>query len=67
MRLLDEERSRGAAVLMSTHVLDTAEKICDRFVLISFGKTVVEGTLADIRKSAGLPGASLFDCFDSLA
>ncbi|GIP28090.1 ABC transporter ATP-binding protein [Paenibacillus sp. J23TS9] len=67
LRLLDEERSRGAAVLMSTHVLDTAEKICDRFVMISFGKTVVEGTLADIRESAGLPGASLFDCFDSLA
>ncbi|MWV45612.1 ATP-binding cassette domain-containing protein [Paenibacillus sp. HJL G12] len=66
LRLLDEERSRGAAVLMSTHVLDTAEKICDRFIMISSGKAVAEGTLADIRESAGLPGASLFDCFDTL-
>lgn len=66
LRLLDEERARGAAVLMSTHVLDTAERICDRFVMIAGGRTVAEGTLADIRDTAGLPDASLFDCFDSL-
>ncbi|MCJ8011767.1 ABC transporter ATP-binding protein [Paenibacillus sp. KQZ6P-2] len=66
LRLLDEERQRGAAVLMSTHVLDTAEKICDRFIMISAGRTVAQGTIADIREQAGLPGASLFDCFDSL-
>lgn len=66
LRLLDEERRRGAAVLMSTHVLDTAEKICDRFVMISSGQTVAEGTLEQIRESAGLPAASLFDCFDTL-
>ncbi|MFC3750365.1 ABC transporter ATP-binding protein [Paenibacillus sp. GCM10012306] len=67
LRLLEAERVRGAGVLMSTHVLDTAEKICDDFVLISGGKMAATGTLEDIRAQAGLPEASLFDCFDELA
>lgn len=67
LRLLEAERGRGAGVLMSTHVLDTAEKICDDFVLISGGKMAAAGTLEDIRAQAGLPEASLFDCFDELA
>ncbi|MFE4713706.1 ATP-binding cassette domain-containing protein [Paenibacillus sp. NPDC056722] len=67
LRLLEAERVRGAGVLMSTHVLDTAEKICDDFVLISGGKIAATGTLEDIRAQAGLPEASLFDCFDELA
>ncbi|MEK3899423.1 ABC transporter ATP-binding protein [Paenibacillus sp. FSL R7-0179] len=66
LRLLEAERERGAGVLMSTHVLDTAEKICDSFILISGGKIAAEGTLAAIRGEAGLPEGSLFDCFDEL-
>lgn len=64
--LLEEECLRGAGVLMSTHVLDTAERICDDFILLSNGRVVASGTLEDIRTSASLPGASLFDCFDVL-
>jgi len=67
LRLLEAERKRGAGVLMSTHVLDTAERICDDFVLISGGKVAAAGTLEEIREQAGLPEASLFDCFDELA
>jgi len=67
LRLLEEERERGAGVLMSTHVLDTAEKICDTFIMISDGKMVAQGTLEDIRITAGQPDeASLFECFDRL-
>lgn len=64
--LLDEERRRGAGVLMSTHVLDTAERICDDFVLIDRGRVAASGTLAEIRSRCGNPEASLFDCFDQL-
>ncbi|WP_025333071.1 ABC transporter ATP-binding protein [Paenibacillus sabinae] len=67
LKLLETERRRGAGVLMSTHVLDTAEKICDSFVLVSAGKVAASGTLEHIRAAAGLPEASLFDCFDALA
>lgn len=66
LQLLDEEKQRGAGILMSTHVLDTAEKICDSFVLISDGRVASRGKLDDIRSAAGMPGASLFDCFDVL-
>ncbi|WP_435923877.1 ABC transporter ATP-binding protein [Paenibacillus sp. DYY-L-2] len=64
--LLEEERRRGAGVLMCTHVLDTAERICDDFVLLSGGRVAAVGTLDDIRASAGLPDAPLFDCFEVL-
>ncbi|WP_438351895.1 ABC transporter ATP-binding protein [Paenibacillus sp. FA6] len=63
--LLEEERRRGAGVLMSTHVLDTAEKICDTFIMISNGRVVAQGTLGDIRRLAQQSEqASLFECFD---
>jgi ABC-2 type transport system ATP-binding protein len=64
--LLDEERRRGAAVLMSTHVLDTAEKICDRFVMLNKGRIIAQGSLIEIQQKCGLPQASLFDCYNSL-
>lgn len=66
MTLLFEEKKRGAAIFMSTHVLDTAEKICDRFLLIADGTQVENGTLADLRIKSGLPDGSLLDCFDLL-
>ncbi|MCP1136136.1 ABC transporter ATP-binding protein [Paenibacillus polysaccharolyticus] len=66
LKLLDDERRRGAGVLMSTHVLDTAERICDRFILIAAGRSAAEGTLDEIRATAEMPEASLFDCFDTL-
>jgi ABC-2 type transport system ATP-binding protein len=66
LNLLDAERKRGAGVLMSTHALDTAEKICDSFVLLADGKLVAQGNLAQIREVCRLPGASLFDCFNKI-
>lgn len=68
-KLLDmiaKEKERGAGILMSTHVLDTAEKICDRFLLISHGKLIADGTLEYIQRKSGLQGGSLFDCFHIL-
>jgi ABC-2 type transport system ATP-binding protein len=66
LHLLQEERERGAAVLMSTHVLDTAERVCDSFLLIDQGQMVAQGTLADLQLQCGLNDAILFDCFDRL-
>ncbi len=64
--LLEEERKRGTGILMSTHVLDTAEKICDRFILLDQGSIVAQGNLQQIQQHCRLPDASLFDCFHSL-
>lgn len=64
--MIAQEKQRGAGILMSTHALDTAEKICDRFLLLSEGRLIAEGTLADIQLKSELPGSSLFDCFHVL-
>ena len=61
--LLELERQRGAAILMCTHVLDTAEKICDSFILMNNGAVATQGTLEEVQSYCGLPHASLFDCF----
>ncbi|XID90649.1 ABC transporter ATP-binding protein [Paenibacillaceae bacterium WGS1546] len=64
---LDEERSRGASVLLTTHVLDSAERLCDRFVLVHEGGVAASGTLPEIRDRAGCgPDAPLFECFHRL-
>ncbi|GIP34775.1 ABC transporter ATP-binding protein [Paenibacillus sp. J2TS4] len=66
LELLNEKRRRGAGVLMSTHVLDTAEKICDSFLLMNEGRLAAQGDLESIRQQCGMPGESLFECFNSL-
>ncbi len=64
---MEIEQKRGAGILMSTHVLDTAEKICDRFLMIHNGQLVAKGTLEEIREQCQLPDGSLYDCFHLLA
>ncbi|KMM36595.1 ABC transporter ATP-binding protein [Guptibacillus hwajinpoensis] len=66
LKLIEKERARGAGVLMSTHVLDTAERICDRFVLISSGIMAAEGTLDEWRERTGMETGTLLDCVDRL-
>jgi ABC-2 type transport system ATP-binding protein len=66
VNMLEEQKRRGAGVLMCTHVLDTAEKICDRFVMLNRGEIVAQGDLHRIRETCQTPDASLFDCFLNL-
>lgn len=64
--LLQEELRRGAGVIMSTHMLDTAEKLCDRYLLIEKGTIAASGTLDDLRAACGLPDGSLLDCYTAI-
>lgn len=43
----------GKAVLLSTHRLDEAERVCDRFGLLNQGSLMYTGSLAEIRKETG--------------
>ncbi|MGF7532207.1 ABC transporter ATP-binding protein [Bacillus mexicanus] len=61
--MLKAEKERGAGILMCTHVLDTAEKMCDRFYMIEKGSVFLQGTLKDIQEQTGSEGQSLLDCF----
>jgi ABC-2 type transport system ATP-binding protein len=54
--LLAEYKGRGKAILFSTHVMEQAEKLCDRLCLISKGRVILEGGLREIQHSYG--GAS---------
>src|SRR5262249_32457846 len=46
--MLAEQRDAGGAVLVSTHMLDTAERRCGRVVVLNPGQVVAEGTLAEL-------------------
>ncbi|AMV31092.1 putative ABC transporter ATP-binding protein YbhF [Pirellula sp. SH-Sr6A] len=52
-RFIELIRNRGKAVLLSTHRLDEAERVCDRFGLLHRGKMQHEGTLADLQQATG--------------
>lgn len=64
--LLEAEKEKGTSILMSTHVLDSAEKLCDRFVILHHGQVLAEGTLATLREEFGMPEASLNDIYLTL-
>lgn len=64
--LLDEEKKKGTSILMSTHVLDSAEKMCDRFVILHKGEVRAQGALSDLRETFGDDSASLNDIYMAL-
>ncbi len=61
--LIDEVKARGAAVLMSTHVLETAQKICDRFVMLNHGQVEAQGDLSDLQDQMNKQDADLSDIY----
>jgi ABC-2 type transport system ATP-binding protein len=56
---LARARSAGSSILVSTHLLDTAERLCDRVVIMVKGKVVATGTLEELRSSRHMEGADL--------
>lgn len=60
--MLDELRSEGIALLISTHLLESAEAICDRLLILKQGRLVAEGGVAELRQRRGTDG-SLEDAF----
>ena len=64
--LLEEEKKRGTSILMSTHVLDSAERMCDRFVILHQGQVLADGNLDQLRQSFGQENASLNEIYLTL-
>ena len=48
--MMREHADNGNTVLFSTHVLDVAEKICDRIGIINKGKLIFVGTIAELKE-----------------
>ncbi len=66
LNLMEQMKKSGAGILMSTHILATAERYCDSFVIIHNGKIRAKGTLQDLRKEFGMPKATLDDLYIEL-
>jgi ABC-2 type transport system ATP-binding protein len=63
--ILRQLADRGAAVFLSTHILEIAERMCDRIGIINNGALVAVGTMAELR-ALGTGETSLEDIFLSL-
>lgn len=64
--LMKEMKDRGSGILMSTHILATAERYCDRFVILHEGTVRAKGTLEELRDQFSMPGATLDELYIQL-
>jgi ABC-2 type transport system ATP-binding protein len=64
--LLQERVRLGCTVIMTTHILEVAERMADRIGVIASGRLVAEGTLAELRQQNGKNDTSLEDMFIAL-
>jgi ABC-2 type transport system ATP-binding protein len=52
--MMREHCERGGSIFFSTHVLDVAEKLCDKVAIIKNGKLVVTGSMEDVKGNDSL-------------
>jgi ABC-2 type transport system ATP-binding protein len=64
--VLRERVRAGSTVIMTTHILEVAERMADRIGIIAGGRLIAEGTLEELRAQAGKSGTSLEDTFLAL-
>jgi ABC-2 type transport system ATP-binding protein len=64
--ILRQMAERGTAVFLSTHILEIAERMCDRIGIINRGELIAVGTMSELRASDKSGEASLEDIFLSL-
>lgn len=62
-RLINEQRSRKGIVIISSHMLDLVERVCDRVVIMNNGRKITEGTIDSIKKMAGKSNTEFEDAF----
>jgi ABC-2 type transport system ATP-binding protein len=66
MEVLRGHAAGGRTLFLSIHQLTDAARICDRLVLLSGGRTVGEGTLGELRATAGVPDGGVEEVFLAL-
>ena len=64
--LLQNRVHAGCTVIMTTHILEVAERMADRIGVIASGRLVAEGTLTELRQQNGKSDISLEDMFVAL-
>lgn len=63
IRLMIQERESKRSILMSTHILATAERYCDKYVIIDDGRVIAAGTLEELRQQVNMSGATLDEVY----
>ncbi|MGM9902790.1 ABC transporter ATP-binding protein [Enterococcus sp. 10A9_DIV0425] len=66
LELMVSMKQDGSGILMSTHILATAEKYCDRFIVLHNGEIRADGSLEELQETFHLPGSSLDDIYIAL-
>ncbi|MDH5482927.1 MAG: ABC transporter ATP-binding protein [Candidatus Bathyarchaeota archaeon] len=61
--LLRELAAKGVTAILSTHVLEIAQAMCDRIAILYEGRILALGNMEELRKKAQLPGSNLEDVF----
>jgi ABC-2 type transport system ATP-binding protein len=61
--LLTERVREGAAIILTTHILEVAERLADRIGIIQHGRLIAQGTVAELRGTQGSLDATLEDTF----
>jgi ABC-2 type transport system ATP-binding protein len=64
--VLRERVAEGVSVVMTTHILEVAERMADRIGIIAHGRLIAEGTLAELQDRAGNGVANLEETFLTL-
>jgi len=57
---------RGRTILLATHILEIAEKFCDRLGIIMDGRLLAEGTVSELQDRLRTPGQNLEEIFLAL-
>jgi ABC-2 type transport system ATP-binding protein len=61
-RLVEQVRDRGATIVLVTHFMDEAERLCDRLVVLRAGRVVATGTPAELVRRHGGGVTVAFPC-----
>ncbi|MEM5816741.1 MAG: ABC transporter ATP-binding protein, partial [Desulfitobacterium hafniense] len=61
--VLQELAHQGAAVFVSTHILEISERMCHRVGILQKGKLIAQGSPEELRQNVGHGGESLEDIF----
>ena len=65
--MISAAKQDNQSILISTHMLDTAERLCDRIIILQQGRVIAEGNLAELHERAKMgENASLEDVFLNL-
>ena len=57
--MMREHCDKGGAIFFSTHVLEVAEKLCDKVAIIRKGRLVVSGSMESVKGETGLEAVFL--------